>query len=233
MKITLILLFYISILLASNSIMAQEANKTGDTIAQTTKYGLRVGADISKPFRSLVDDDYSGFEIMGDYRITKKFYIAAELGNEKKKTFEPFVNAITTGSYIKIGADYNAYNNWFGLNNAIFTGLRYGFSTFKQERVAYRVYTTDPTFPQATNTESIEFTGLTGHWAELIVGVKTEVMTNLYFSINLQLKRKITEDKPENFDNLFIPGFNKTYDFSQFGAGYGYTISYLIPIFKK
>ena len=58
-------------------------------------------------------------------------------------------------------------------------------------------------------------------------------MNNLYLSINLQLKRKITEDRPENFDNLIIPGFNRTYDYSEFGVGYGYSISYLIPIFKK
>ena len=48
-----------------------------------------------------------------------------------------------------------------------------------------------------------------------------------------QLKRKISEDKPDNFGNLYIPGFNRTYDYSEFGVGYGYTISYLIPIFKK
>ena len=78
-----------------------------------------------------------------------------------------------------------------------------------------------------------EFSGLTAHWAELIIAVKTELINNLYLSINLQLKSLISEDRPENFDNLYIPGFNRTYDFSEFGVGYGYTISYLIPIFKK
>ncbi|HBY68150.1 MAG TPA: hypothetical protein DEG69_10565, partial [Flavobacteriaceae bacterium] len=75
--------------------------------------------------------------------------------------------------------------------------------------------------------------GLTGHWVELIVGIKTEILNNLYLSVNLQLKRKLGEDEPDNFANLYIPGFNRTYDFSEFGVGYGYTISYLIPIFKK
>ncbi len=37
----------------------------------------------------------------------------------------------------------------------------------------------------------------------------------------------------QEFDNLYIPGFNRTYDFSEFGAGFGYGISYLIPIYKK
>ena len=169
---------------------------------------------------------------MGDFRITKKFYIAAEIGNEKKDQFETNQNSRTSGSFLKIGVDYNAYNNWFGLNNAIYGGLRYGFSTFKQELLAYEIYATDQTFPPTSITAPIEYSGLSAHWAELIVGVKTEILTNLYLSVNLQLKRKLSEVKPDNFNNLYIPGFNRTYDFSEFGAGFGYSISYLIPIFK-
>ena len=119
------------------------------------------------------------------------------------------------------------------MNNAIFGGLRYGFSTFSQELDTYDIYTINPAYPTTPRTENIEYTGLTAHWAELIVGIKTEVLNNLFLSINLQLKRKITEDTPENFGNLIIPGFNRTYDFSQFGVGYGYTISYLIPLYKR
>ena len=170
---------------------------------------------------------------MGDFRISKKFYLAAEIGNEKKERFEVNLNSEASGSYLKVGADYNMYTNWFGLNNAIYSGLRYGVSTFKQELIAYEVYSTDPSFPSASSVPSIEFKGLTAHWVELIVGIKTEVLTNLYLSVNLQLKRKISEQKPENFNNLYIPGFHRTYDFSEYGVGWGYTVSYLIPIFKK
>ncbi|MFO7719393.1 MAG: DUF6048 family protein, partial [Gillisia sp.] len=47
------------------------------------------------------------------------------------------------------------------------------------------------------------------------------------------VKRMVTQSTPSNFDNLTIPGFNRTYDDSSFGVGYGYTISYLIPLYKK
>ncbi len=235
MKMKLTLLFFISILFFSTfSIRAQEENTTdNDTIVKTNKYGLRLGVDLSKPLRTLVDDDYSGFEIMGDFRISHRFYVAAEIGNEKDERSESNLVSSTKGSYIKVGADFNAYNNWIGMNNAIFAGLRYGFSTFDQELLSYGIYTGDNTFPGATIEEPIEYSGLAAHWAEFIFGVKTEIFTNLYVSIQLQLKHLITEDKPENFDNLYIPGFNRTYDFSDFGVGFGYGISYLIPIFKK
>ena len=234
MKLKHILLFCTSLLFVSTSLLAQEKGAVAiDTTSTATKYGLRVGVDLAKPIRSLLEKGYTGFEVMGDFRLTKKYYIAGELGNEKKDRIESNLSSRASGSYIKIGADYNAYKNWFGLNNAIYFGLRYGLSTFKQELLSYQIYDTNQTFPPTTINEPIEYSGLTAHWAELIFGIKTEILTNLYLSINLQLKRKLAEDKPENFNNLYIPGFNRTYDFSEFGAGYGYTISYLIPIFKK
>ncbi len=232
-----ILLFFISgLLLGSANLLAQDSTAiiVDSVKVKDQKYGLRVGLDLAKPLRTLLEDGYTGFEVMADFRISNNFYAAVELGTEEKDRFEENLNSTTSGSYFKIGADYNAYNNWVGLNNAIFTGLRYGFSTFKQELDSYGIYTTNQSFAENQLRESGQtFEGLNGSWIEFIVGIKTEVLNNLYLSINLQLKSRLSDTKPENFDNLYIPGFNRTYDDSDFGVGYGYTISYLIPIFKK
>jgi len=234
MKMKRTLLFCISLLVMSFSGMAQEQNtEVVDTLKFDQKYGLRIGLDLAKPARTLLEEGYSGFEIMGDFRITDQIFAAAELGNEEHDWNETNLQATTKGSYIKIGADLNAYKNWLGMNNAIFGGLRYGFSTFQQQLNSYSVATTNPTFPSDIRVDSQEFKGLTASWVELIVGIKTEIYNNLFLSVNLQLKRQVSATAPENFDNLYIPGFNRTYDFSEFGVGYGYTISYLIPIFKK
>lgn len=242
MKLKHTLFLGFSILLASISTVAQEDSEISqpeqtvsvlDTMPKNNKYGIRLGVDISKLIRTAVEDGYTSFEVNGDYRLTKKIYAAAELGTSDRIWDVDGLKTTTTGSYIKIGADLNAYNNWLNMNNAIFGGLRYGFSTFKQELNSYSVYTTNPAFPVDIREVNIEESGLTASWAELIVGLKTEVLNNLYLTINLQLKRKISEDKPVGFDNLIIPGFNRTYDSSEFGVGYGYTISYLIPLYKK
>lgn len=214
--------------------MKGQQETSGDTLPKfKQKYGIRIGVDISKPLRSVLDKDYSGFEITGDLRVTEKFYLATEIGNEKKDRFEANLNSSAKGSYIKLGFDLNAYHNWLGMSNAIYGGLRYGFSSFTQELLAYSIYTTNPTFPPTVHDTPKEFNGLTAHWIELVVGVKTELVKNLYLSLNLQLKRKLSEDRPDNFNNLYIPGFNRTYDYSEYGVGYGYSISYLIPIIKK
>lgn len=233
MKIAPTLLCCISMLFAPLASSAQKEASTTDSIPKIEKFGLRVGLDLAKPLRSVIENGYSGFEIMGDFRVTKKFYAALELGTEKKDWTEPYISSKTAGNYAKIGFDYNAYENWLNMENAITLGLRYGFSTFKQERNSYRIYTDNPAFPTQTIYDPQEFNGLTAHWAEFIFSVKTEIINNLYLSVNVQLKRKIAESEPENFANLYIPGFNRTYDYSEFGVGYGYSVSYLIPLFKK
>lgn len=235
MKTKHTLLFFISIFLFSSySIYSQDKKvNTNDSISKNNPYGLRLGIDLARPIQTLADSDFTGFEIMADFRISHRFYIAAELGRDQDDQVESNLVSSTNGGYIKIGADFNAYNNWVGMNNAIFTGLRYGFSTFTQELTSFGIYTGDNTFPGTTINETFEYSGLTAHWAELIFGIKAEVFKNLFLSVQLQLKHMISDEKPENFDNLYVPGFNRTYDYSEFGAGYGFGVSYLIPFFKK
>lgn len=235
MKRTLTLLFFIKILFLSgfNGYAQKKEIKINDTITKNNKYGLRIGVDIARPIISLFDENFSGFEVMADYRLTHRFYVAVEYGFDQDNQRESNLIAASKGSYYKIGGDFNAYNNWVGMNNAIYVGLRYGVSTFDQNLQGYTIYTGDSTFPGTMVFDPRSYEGLTAQWAEFIFGVKTEILTNLFLSFNLQLKNKFSEDIPENFNNLYIPGFNKTNDYGNFGVGFGYGISYLIPIYKK
>lgn len=239
MKLKLIFVFYISLLGAIQLGFSQsdtvQSISSKDTLATGNPeyYGLRVGLDLSKPIRSLLDNDYTGLEIVGDFRIKKNHYLAAEIGNETRTTILPNINNTTKGSYIKAGFNYNAYENWFGMNNLIYAGVRGGFSSFRQDLNSYTIYTTNPLFGDDTRLDTREFTGLNATWLEFQLGLQAEILHNVYLGINLQLKRSITQTDPEGFENLYIPGFGKTTDDSSFGVGYGYTISYLIPFFKK
>jgi hypothetical protein len=206
-----------------------------DTIApvKTNRYGLRVGIDLYKLTRALYDKDYKGIEFVGDYRITKKYFLAAELGNENKTTDDARLNFTTKGSYLKLGFDYNAYENWLDMENIISIGLRYSFSTFNQELNSYKIYNANPYFGEVPAIASGEkFNGLTASWIEVVTGVKAKVFDNVFMGFSLRLNRLVSNKKPENFDNLYIPGFNKTYD-GDFGVGFNYTVSYFIPLYKK
>ncbi len=232
-------IFSISLLLIGFQLFAQET--ANDSIASPLKiqrYGVRVGADLYKIARTLYDDNYQGFEIVGDYRLTKKFYVAAEIGNEKITVDDDQLNFTTNGNYIKVGFDFNAYENWLDMENMIYAGLRYSFSTFSQNLNSYRVYNNSGIdynetsyFEEVTLYPNTEYTGLTAHWAEVVGGIKAELINNLYMGFSVRLNFLIAESKPDNFDNLYIPGFNRTYN-GTFGAGFNYTLSYFIPIYK-
>lgn len=227
----MLLVFGVSVNAQNDSIIST----VNDSTTIKLKYGLRVGGDLSKLIRSFTDNDYTGFEVNADYRIKNHLYIAGELGIEDKHSTTNYLDVNSKGSYLKAGVDYNMYRNWLNMDNMIFAGFRVGASTFSQTLNGYTTYNTDQYWKdyQFSTTESQNFSGLTAIWAELIIGIKAELFNNLYLGLNAQLKGLASETKPTNFENIYIPGFHKTYDSSKIGVGYGYTISYLIPLYKK
>lgn len=227
MKHMLKYIFSLTILCFSIQVSAQ------DTIKKyPERYGLRVGVDLHRLAKSFYDDTYKGLEIEAAYRLTKKFYIAGEIGNEEKTVDDDRFNFTTSGTYFKAGFDFNSYENWLDMENLIHIGLRYGVSTFSQQLNSYKIY--DPTNFYGVNTvyPNQEFSGLNASWIEVVGGVKAKMFNNVYLGFSLRLNYLVSNKKPENFDNLYIPGFNRTYD-GKFGAGFNYTLSYFIPIYKK
>ena len=205
-----------------------------DTIQKfPERYGLRVGVDLHRLSKSFYDKDYKGLEIVGDYRLTKKFYVAGELGNEEKTVDDDRLNFTTQGSYFKVGFDYNAFENWLDMENMIYAGMRVGFSSFDHQVNSYKIYENNGNYyGQTIIAPGEKFSGQTASWVEIVGGIKAELFNNLYMGFSVRLNYLISNKEPEGFANLYIPGFNRTYD-GKFGAGFNYTLSYFIPIYKK
>ena len=212
---------------------AIQETKTDTVPPKTDRYGLRVGVDLYKLTRGFYDKDYKGIEFVGDFRLTKKYYLAAELGFEDKTTDDDRLNSTATGTYIKGGFDYNTYQNWLDMENLITIGLRGGFSTFSQQLNSYKIYNSNPYWgEQPPVVDGTKYNGLTAGWFEVAMGLKAKVFNNIFVGFGVQLKLLLANSKPSGFDNLYIPGFNRTYDGS-FGIGFNYTVSYFIPLYKK
>jgi len=235
-----ILRYYISILLfaVSLSAMAQDtpSSETSDEVADSIKikdkYGLRVGLDLSLPIRSLINSDLKGFEAVADFRVTKRIYAATELGYYDRYEEDDYIKSSTKGSYIKIGGNYNLYKNWLGMTNEIFVGARYGFSSFTQTIHEYNPNFFGTYFPEETVILEDEYDGLTAHWGEVVMGLKVEIFTNLYMGMSFSLKKMISQTQPDNFLNMYVPGFERVY-LNETGFSFNYTLTYNIPIFKK
>ncbi|WP_316634144.1 DUF6048 family protein [uncultured Flavobacterium sp.] len=212
---------------------AIQETKNDTLLPKTDRYGLRVGVDLYKLTRGLYDKNYKGVEFSGDFRLTKKYYLAAELGYEDKTTDDDRLNSTATGTYIKGGFDYNMYQNWLDMENLLTIGLRGGFSSFSQQLNSYKIYNRNPYWGEQPAIVSGEkFNGLTAGWLEVALGVKAKVFNNVFVGFGVQLKLLVMNNKPSGFDNLYIPGFNRTYD-GNFGVGFNYTVSYFIPLYKK
>jgi len=211
---------------------AQEVKVTDSVKPKTERYGLRIGVDLFKLTRSFYEKDYRGIELVGDFKLTRKHYIAAEIGTENKTVDDDRLNFTTNGTYLKAGFDFNGYENWLGMNNMLYVGMRYGFSSFSQTLNSYSIYNANPYFGQAPEIQSgKKYSGLTAQWIEVVAGAKAEMFKNFYVGMSVRLNYLVSNKKPDGFDNLYIPGFNRTYD-GKFGVGMNYTISYFVPIFK-
>jgi hypothetical protein len=231
MKSEDILRFTIScfLILCLYPLKAQE--KEQDTTRYKDRYGLRVGADIFTPVYGLFDEDRQGFEFVADYRVAKRFWVAGELGYLDKLVTEDYYNYRSAGGYLKVGADFNAYQNWVGMENMIVVGMRYGYSNYDITLNEYTI-NADPYLPTEIQSESISYDNLNAQWIELVLGLKVEVLHNVYLGAMFSGKVLVTASDTENFKNMFAPGFNGI-SVNDFGFGFSYTVSYLLPLYRK
>ena len=241
MKNKHIWLFYISFLVIHFSSKAHNKNELvyNDTIVNISdslkkkKYALRFGFDPLKIALSQTDKNYNGFEIAGDINFFKNLFFSIEFGTEDKTKQSEKINFTTTGSYIKLGADYNMYKNWKGMNNHIYIGIRFANSIHKQRVNSFYLRNSDFLWGNELITSGTGIglrENLNASWIEFVTGIKVQVLKNIYMGFNVRFNRLFNDKKPMNFDNLYIPGFNKKTDENIFGAGFNYTISYSIPI---
>ncbi len=208
------------------------AQQSSDTIKKQELYGIRVGIDINKPITTFFDNENKGLEIVGDIRILNNYYLATEIGNITKTTNEDYINFTTKGSYIKVGFNYNAYKNWIGMRNEIYVGIRYGISFFNQTLNNYTPNSNGTYFNNIPIENGTKFSSLTAQWYALVFGMKVETLKNLYLGTSVSFNKMISTKEPENFKNLYVPGFNRVF-LNNSGVSFNYTLSYLIPIIKK
>ncbi len=229
MKKKNIYLFFISFCVLFLNLYAQESKK--DTIVLKDTYGIRVGLDLYNPIYTIFDSNRKSLEIVGDYRLAKKYYIAVELGYLDNKIEENYYNVVTKGQYLKLGINYNLYKNWLDMDNDIYIGLRYGFSNFSQE-VDNITINSAVTLPEFQLTTPKKWDNLNANWGELVVGTKAAIFKNVYLGFSFSVKKMIKTKEPDNFKNIYVPGFNRVY-LNDGGFGFNYTISYRLPIYKK
>jgi len=219
--------------LVTLSCIAIETNATvsNDSLK---KFGIRIGTDLQKIIRSASSQKYNGISFNADIRFKESIFLFSEIGNEKKMVEYSSVDSETSGNYLKIGLQFKLNKDIIGLRNLIYSSFGLGISSFDQTIFRYNIYNIySDLWGEFTNTDAINLENLNANWIEIGFGVKTEIINNLYLGIELQLKNLISQENKNDIANFYIPGFNRTYESSNFGTGFNYSLTYLIPIIKK
>ena len=239
MKKKQIYIFIISIWLSTNMLLSQTELSSNDSLIEKDKWltlnKLRLGADLFKPIKSSSEGDNLNYEIVGDLQVTENLYLAGEYGSIDRVIEDENINFNSSGNFLRIGFNYNMFNNWVGMDNSIYLGLRYATSNFSNTILDYTVRNQDSYFSNLVDREyqTNEYSNLSGNWIEIVAGLKVETFNNVYLGFSLRLNKLLSNSKPDNFDTLFIPGFNKVTDDNTFGSGFNYTLTYSIPLRKK
>ena len=245
MKGVHIWVFYISFLLSFQLLIGQQKDETvsievSDSLSasEKTPLSLRFGVDLYRVILSQVSDDFNGIEIVSDLRLGENFFLALELGDTKTTKEVDQVNFTTSGNYYKLGFDYNMNENLKGMNNDIYIGLRFASSNHTQVLNSYTILDRSRFWPSSDLPVDIgyatgERSNLNAQWIEVVCGFKVQLLKNIYMGLSLRLNRLLKDKIPENFDNIYIPGFNKKTEENKFGAGFNYTLTYNIPFRSK
>ena len=232
MKINLMLKYFISTLVTLFCIAIQtNATVSNDSLK---KYGIRIGTDLQKLIKSASLQEYNGISLNADIRLKESIFLFTEIGNEKKIVEYSSVDSEISGNYIKLGLQFKLNRDIIGLRNLIYSSFGLGISSFDQTILRYNIYNIySDLWGEFTNTDAINLENLNANWIEIGFGVKTEILNNLFLGIELQLKNLIYQKNKNDIANFYIPGFNRTYEGSNFGTGFNYSLTYLIPIIKK
>ncbi len=194
----------------------------------TRMHGLRVGLDLTRPMQHFwFTGDRIGTELTFDIELIPNFFPVLETGWETLKIDQDYLAYNSSGSYSRIGFDYNflAADHKKDMD-ILFVGLRYGFSFANQEVNSYRVqnYWGDlsSSYPkQKYNSQ----------WFEVLLGIKGEILHNLFLGWTIRGKLKTFQKDFDLPPVYFNPGYGKAEN--KFNFDFTYTVSYILPFDLK
>lgn len=212
------------LLLMSGTVSAQ-AVADQDTLRS---FGPRIGIDVSRFFYLFADPVQKGAEASLDFEIYRNIYPVIELGYNSSSDSQELFDYSSSGIYGRAGIDYNFLKlKDRSVHHAITLGFRYGLSVFKHDITNLIVpgeYWGDyAPGPYENN--------LTGHWFELVGGLKTEVFSNFFLGLSFRYKILLNPDMDPFMIPELVPGYGIGGEDRTFG--FTYSVFYMIPLIKK
>lgn len=213
-------------ILSSVAAFSAVAAYAQDEPEKFTTRGLRFGIDASPYVENLILPERTGWEAVADYQLRREWFIATEFGYQAVNVSEENFNYDLSGSYLKLGFDYDILKSVMS-DDIITFGLRYGLSPYKHSasNIVINNYWGDL---QGSFSEQ----SFNAHWLELVFGMKTELWfaKNVFMGWSVRGGFYLFGKRDERMDAFLIPGYGK----GDKGVvlNYNWTLMYRIP-FKK
>ncbi len=186
--------------------------------------GIRLGADISRPFQnSWTKGDRYGSEFSADMELWPNLFPAFESGIDIMKIKTDYVDYKSSGSYSRFGIDYNllqAENK--NDKNVFYVGLRYGFVLARQQVNSYSM---DSYW--GTTTGRFGNQNYFAHWGEFLLGIKGEIVHNFYMGWTIRGKIRLDNKDLGMPPAYFVPGYGKAAN--GFNFDFTYSVYYNLP----
>lgn len=191
--------------------------------------GLRVGLDISRSMQHLWNKgNRYGTELSFDFELVPNLYPVLETGWEKLRMRQDYVDYRSSGSYTRLGFDYNLLVAEHQKDmDMVYVGLRYGFAFANQQVKEYLI----PNY-WGDITGSFGRQNYNAQWAEFVLGMKGEIFKNFFLGWGIRGKLKLNQKDFDIPHVYFNPGYGPAE--KKFNFDFSYSVYYNLPFnFRK
>ena len=188
--------------------------------------GVKVGVDVLGLLNQALGSDAHSSEASVEVNLKNRFFPIMELGYGGMETTDDETDIYfkTSAPFVRLGMDYNVLYKKPHLPGYFTVGVRYGFSSFK-----YDVQAPDLVDPNWGNIAvPVRYEGVKSNvsWAELVVGLKTNVYKNFYIGFTARYRARLSMTKNENSEPSYIPGYGQG---KSSNYGITYNLVYKLP----
>jgi hypothetical protein len=210
----------------------QQPNKGEEADTIPLFNGMTVQADVASVIGSVTSSGVTySYEVGAQLDFKHKFYPIIEIGHAgADKTSTNDISYQTNGLFGRVGVDVNLIRpkkDSRPTNNLFLVGVRMGMSKFK-----YNLNNVTVTDSYWGGSETLDYPNVSTAkiWYEIVLGIRVEVIKNLYMGWSVRTKNMISQDATGDITPWYVPGFGLNKGSVQ---GLNYTIGYKFNIRSK